>query len=99
MLVSNSFMFTVWVADAPGRQTTIRLGGNSVPSFDTLKETLRSMKGKNSLVVMEGPPDVTIQTIARVLDATVAADIPSMTFSDPEIEDIKSGRRPLVTIP
>jgi len=95
-------VITIWVADVPGGRAMIRLGGESgspVPSFDALEETLRSMKGENSLVVIDGPPDVTIQTIARVLDATVAADIPSMTFSDPEMKDIKSGRRPLRTIP
>ena len=70
-----------------------------MPSFEALAETLRSMKGPNSLVVIDGPPDVSIQTIARALDATVKVGIPSMTFADPEIKKVRSGQTPLRTVP
>ena len=89
----------VWVADLSNGQTEIRMGPNAVPSFSALVSELRRIRGDDSLVVIDGPPDVSIQTIADALDATVAADIPSMTFSDPIIRDVQSGRIPLRAMP
>ena len=79
-------VINVWVEDVQGGRPRIRLGGSMVPSFAALADTLTTMRGDNSLVVVDGPPDVTIQTICMAMDAAVKADIPSMTFSDPEIQ-------------
>ena len=87
---------TVWVADTPSGPV-IRLGseqGGVVPSFSSLVDTLRNARGENTLVVIDGPPDVTIQTVARALDSAVSAGIPSVTFSDPEMKKFKAGGLP-----
>ena len=89
---------TVWVADIPGGLPIIRLGGENgsvVATFDALADRLRSMSGPSALVIIDGPPDVSIQTISMALDATVKAEIPSMTFSDPHKKMIRSGEIPL----
>ena len=93
-------VITVWVADTPGGGATIRIGGENgrmVPTFDALVETLKAAGGANAvnaLVVIDGPPEVRMDTIAQALDATVAAGIQSMTFSDAEMKALKMGRTP-----
>jgi len=79
----------LWVADMP-QGPVVRMGGESgsvCASFGELVERLKKMKGPNSLVVIDGPRNVSIQTIALVMDAAVKAEIPSMTFADREIRD------------
>ena len=78
-------VINIWVEDVEGGYPRIQLGGSMVPTFQALADALSDMRGENSLVVVDGPPDVTIQTICMALDAARKADIPSMTFSDPEI--------------
>ena len=91
--MDEKVVIPVWVADTPNGPD-IRLGGEAaqvtVPNFAALADRLAAMRGDSSLVVIDGPPDVSMQTIAEALDATVKAKIPSMTFSDPEIKKLKA---------
>ena len=89
-------VINIWVADTPGGPV-VRLGGENgtqYPSIEALVAPLRAAKGPNALVVIDGPPNVSIQTIAYVMDAAVKAEIPAMTFADREIRNIQKGLAP-----
>ncbi|GEM_PF-1044113 len=88
-------IINVWVADLGDEQVEIRVGQRLILNFKALKLELESMGGKDSVVVIDGPPDVSIQTITDAMDAVVLAGIPSMTFMDPEMKAIQTGRIPL----
>jgi len=90
---------TVWVEDVQGGQPWIRLGDNTLPSFEALAQALTDLRGENSLVVVDGPPQVTVQTIAMALDAARKADIPAMTVSAPRTNTTETGRVRLIDLP
>ena len=87
-------VINVWVADTPNGPE-VRLGGENgtaYPSFEAIVKPLATAAGPNSLVVIDGPPNVSIQTVALAMDAVVEAKIPSMTFADREKRDITRGK-------
>jgi biopolymer transport protein ExbD len=88
-------VINLWVADTPSGPI-VRLGGENgqAYTFKDLVWPLKKAAGPNSLVVIDGPTNVSIQTVSYALDAAVEAGIPSMTFSDPEIKKIKAGMIP-----
>jgi biopolymer transport protein ExbD len=77
----------VWVADGASGPV-VRLDGENgrlFPSFAELVGVLKRSAGPNTLMVIDGPADVSVQTVTLALDATVEAGIPAMTFMDPEL--------------
>ena len=89
-------VISVWIADTPSGPI-MKLGGEGgtpVASFKELSGRLRTAKTDDSVVVFDGPPNVSIQTLAYAMDAVVQAEIPSMTFADRDIRNIKAGMGP-----
>jgi biopolymer transport protein ExbD len=91
--VINIYVEDVTMPDGT-KTTSIKLGGIVVnPGTDTsvfkeLSNRLRAAAhgSPDALAVIDGPEATKMQTIADTMDAAYDADIPAVTFTDPEIK-------------
>ena len=75
----------VWVADSDVGPV-VRLGGSrgeGLGGLPALVTRLTEMAGPNMVVVVDGPPEVRLDTVAAVLDASLDAGITTLRIDVP----------------
>jgi len=86
--LETKYPIRVWVAETAAGPVAWLGGeknGKSYTSFDELSGKLEGIKGPHSVVVIDGPGAVSVQTVALAMDAAMKAGIP-MTLANPSTE-------------